>query len=64
MREEEHHLEQINQQLLQSGRLSSAQMGALRLVEQGAFDNLIHAVGVELNSAPLFEESKSINNQD
>lgn len=51
LREEEHHLEQINEQLLQSSRLSEAKINALRMVERDAFFNLIGAVGLELGFA-------------
>lgn len=49
LREEEHHLEQIQTSLENSQKLSSQKLQALRMIEQKAFDFLIQAVDRELN---------------
>ncbi len=48
LREEEHHLEQIQSLLAESSKVSSQKLMALRMIEQRAFDFLIQSVALEL----------------
>lgn len=48
LREEENHLEQINEALVGSQKISSQQLDALRMIEQQAFEFLIKSVAVSL----------------
>jgi len=49
LKEEEHHLSEIQKYLMDSQHLSEAQMGALRMIEQEAFNAIIHEIDFHLD---------------
>ena len=55
LREEESHLEKIQQGILEAGKLSVTKMAALRIIEQEAFDGLIRAVASHIGMIDLPE---------
>lgn len=57
LREEENHLQQIQQLLEKSPHLTSQKLDALRMIEQKSFDYLIQCIALELKNDEDWSES-------
>ena len=64
LREEEHHLEEIQHRLVETQSLSSQKLDALRMIEQRAFEFLMDSVAMSLGIASDWDEQPIFSSWD